>query len=353
MGTVLVTGAFGLVGTETVARLHQHGIDVVATDLDTPTNRRAARRLPVDIEVRWANLTDEAQVKQLLTAVAPQAIIHLAAIIPTASYLNVSLARRVNVDATRSLVAVAERLPLLPRFVYASSVSVHGPRNPHRNELLRPDSPLNPIESYGAQKLEAERAVRGSQLDWLVLRLGAVVSTKLRSLPISADVLFLEWSAPSDGRINTVDARDAASAFAAAAATDVKGEIFMIGGDGTHRQLQGDMGPAMAAAMGLADCYPVGRPGDPASDSAWFVCDWMNTARAQEVLNFQNHSWPDILAEIRSRVGWWRHLFAPIRPVVRFALKRRMPYRGKPGIYADPWTLAVQRWPGAALDMPG
>ncbi|OBK14977.1 NAD-dependent epimerase/dehydratase family protein [Mycobacterium asiaticum] len=349
MVKVLVTGAFGLVGTETVARLHERGVAVVATDLCTPGNQKAARRLPGDVEVRWADLTDCEQVAALLTAVAPQVIVHLAAVIPTASYLNSALAQRVNVDATRSLLTAAEQMAHRPRFVYASSVAVHGPRNPHRNELLRADSPLQPVESYGAQKLEAERSVRASQVDWVVLRLGAVVSTRLQSLPINGDVLFLEWSAPSDGRINTVDSRDAASAFAAAATSDISGEIFMIGGDASHRHLQGEMGPAMADAIGLANCYPAGRPGDPEDDRAWFVCDWMDTARAQEVLGFQNHSWPSALQEIRAGVGKWRFVLAALRPIVRPILKRRMPYRGLPGVYADPWTLAFRRWPGAQL----
>lgn len=349
-GTVLVTGAFGVVGTETVAQLHQRGVTVVATDLGTPGNQKAARRLPGGVETRWADITDATQVENLLTGVGPAAIIHLAAVIPTVSYLNVSLAQRVNVDGTRSLLAEAERLPVRPKFVYASSVSVHGPRNPYRCEqLLEPDSPLNPIESYGAQKLAAERLVQASELDWLILRIGAVVTTRLRSLPVSADVLFLEWSSPSDGRINTVDARDAGTAFAAAATTDVSGEILMIGGDQSHRQLQGDMGPGIAAAMGLVDCYPRNRPGDPDNDSGWFVCDWMDTSRAQEVLGFQNHSWPSMLGEVRTRVGPLRYLLALLRPVIRAALKRRMPYRGMPGKYADPWALAFQRWPGARL----
>jgi nucleoside-diphosphate-sugar epimerase len=39
---VLVTGAFGLVGSSTVKRLAADGRRVVATDLDIPANRKAA-----------------------------------------------------------------------------------------------------------------------------------------------------------------------------------------------------------------------------------------------------------------------------------------------------------------------
>jgi nucleoside-diphosphate-sugar epimerase len=350
VSTVLVTGALGYVGSQTLARLREQGDTVVPTDIDTPANRKAARRLPPGVDVRWADLTQRDLVASLLADVAPAAIVHLAAVIPAATYLNAKVSRRVNVDATRLLVEVAQRLPERPRFVHASSVAVHGSRNPHHNRILTADSPLNPVDSYGAQKLAAEEIVRQSGLDWLILRLGAVVSTDVRSLPVSADVMFLEWSSPSDGRINTVDVRDVAAAFAAAVSSDVSREVLMIGGDESHRQLQGDMGPAVAEAMGLRNVYPRGRPGNPNDDSAWFVCDWMDTARAQEVLEFQHHSWPDMLADIRTRVGALRYLLTALSPIARVVLRRRTPYRGQPGLYADPWVLAYQRWPGARPD---
>ena len=44
--TVLVTGAFGLVGSETVQQLMVEGPHVVATDLDVPANRKAAESMP-------------------------------------------------------------------------------------------------------------------------------------------------------------------------------------------------------------------------------------------------------------------------------------------------------------------
>lgn len=49
---VLVTGAFGLVGTATLAHLGARGRRIVATDLDTPANRAAAAKLPGGITAR-------------------------------------------------------------------------------------------------------------------------------------------------------------------------------------------------------------------------------------------------------------------------------------------------------------
>ena len=79
---VLVTGGFGLVGSQTVRRLAIDGHRVVATDLGTPAQRKAAASLPANAEARWADLTDQREVDLLIAEVAPTAIVHLAAVIP-------------------------------------------------------------------------------------------------------------------------------------------------------------------------------------------------------------------------------------------------------------------------------
>ena len=73
--------------------------------------------------MRWADLTSPSDVAALLEAVAPAAIIHLAAIIPPLCYARRELARAVNVDATAELVKAASAMPTPPRFVHASSRS--------------------------------------------------------------------------------------------------------------------------------------------------------------------------------------------------------------------------------------
>src|ERR1700680_4311343 len=76
--TVLVTGAFGLVGSATVKRLAADGRRVVATDLGTPAQRKAAQALPAGTQARWADLTEPAAVNRLVSEVSPAAIVHLA-----------------------------------------------------------------------------------------------------------------------------------------------------------------------------------------------------------------------------------------------------------------------------------
>jgi nucleoside-diphosphate-sugar epimerase len=343
--TVLVTGAFGLVGSATVQRLAADGRRVVATDLDVPANRKAAESLPVGVTVRWADLTEPAAVGALLDEEAPAAIIHLAAVIPPFLYQRRGLAERVNVEATASLVRASEKLSTPPRFVLASSVAVYGSRNPHTVQgVLTSDTPVNPADIYGAHKVQAEKIVRTSALDWVILRLGGVMTASPGSY-MKIDNFYFEGMLPTDGRIQTVDVRDVASAFAAATTADALGETLLIGGDdATHRLLQGDVAPAMAAALGLVGGLPTGLKGDPANDDSWFSTDWMDTTRAQEVLGFQHHSWPDMLIETADNAGIKRPLLRVIAPLAKLILKRQTAYHGTGLRYADPWKAISDKW---------
>jgi nucleoside-diphosphate-sugar epimerase len=342
--SVLVTGAFGLVGCAVVAELASKGRRVVATDLEIPANRKRAQAFTAlpGVEVRWADLTSPTDVEALLAAVTPTAIIHLAAIIPPFCYARPRLARAVNVDATASLVKAGSAMPIPPRFVQASSVAVYGARSPYRNDgLLTTSTPLRPNDLYGAHKVMAEEHVTASDLDWVVLRLGGVLLAEPR-WALDRDLIFFEAVLPSDGRIQTVDVRDVAHAFCAATTTDHVREVFLIGGDDTHRITQASLGTESAAAMGLAGGLPAGRPGNPDDDQAWFATDWMDTA--QNILAYQRHSLPAMYDEIRAKVGWRRWPLRLLAPTLRWYLRRRSPYRGFAGVYADPWAAINARW---------
>jgi nucleoside-diphosphate-sugar epimerase len=351
--TVLVTGAFGLVGCAMVKRLAADGRRVIATGRNSPANRKAAQRLPAGVDVRWADLTDSTDIDRLVSGVAPTVIIHLAAVIPPGAYRDAAFARKVNVDATASLARAAESLPNPPRFVHASSSGVYGAPNPHRvTALCGPDTPPRPCDLYSGHKLEAEEVVRSSSLNWVILRLGGVFAVDPAEENFDADILFFGSALPTDGRVHSVDVRDVATAFAAAATADVVGETLLIAGDASHLLTQREAAGGLAAARGINGLASAtrARPGNPESDEDWFLNCWMDVSRAQEALSFQHHSWPDMLAEMRAIAGWRRFPTRLAAPLARTLIKRRCAYRDWPGEYANPWAVLRRRYGEPALD---
>jgi hypothetical protein len=143
-----------------------------------------------------------------------------------------------------------------------------------------------------------------------------------------------------------------ACACARATTADVTGEILLIAGDESHRRCYGDLTPAVVSALGMPNAMPPGRPGNPDSDEDWFATDWMDTSRAQEALEFQHYSWPDMLAEMRAQFGWNRYPLRLLTPIVRAFLKRRGAYWNAPGQYADPWGAIRAKIGDPSWDRP-
>jgi UDP-glucose 4-epimerase len=156
MATVLLTGGTGLVGARLLPRLVQAGFDcraLVRRDVDLP---------PAITQVHG----DLADLDSLPAAVDDvDAIVHLAAVFRTEDEGAIWSA---NLDGTRNLItAVAAHAPRA-RFIMASTGNVYSADNPRPS---REDDPTEPTAAYPASKLAAERLLRGSALNWSILRL--------------------------------------------------------------------------------------------------------------------------------------------------------------------------------------
>jgi nucleoside-diphosphate-sugar epimerase len=354
-GTVLVTGAFGQVGSRCTAILLSRGRTVVALDLPGDNSVAVAARLsehaaPGTLVPAYVDLTDAAAIRDLVTEHQPSAIVHLAGILAPVSYRNPKLARKVNVGGTRNVVDAATALAEPPLFVEASSASVYGSVNPYRYpEPITPDTPIKPIDQYGEDKMLAEAIIRESGLPYAMLRLGGVISPDAATSS-SADHLVLTRATPGDNRMHTVDARDVALAFANAVdrGDAINGKVLLIAGDDTHRRTQRDLEDDMMEAIGIGRLGPsASLPGDPEDDRGWAFTGFFDTTESQALLDFQRHPWSETTALItesqRRLVPVLRVLGPLLRPLMRMMLKvqRRVEHRGR---YADPWTLIEKKY---------
>ncbi|OBF83722.1 oxidoreductase [Mycobacterium sp. 852002-51163_SCH5372311] len=354
--TVLVTGAFGQIGRRCTQILLDRGRSVIAMDLRTDGTAAVEKKLsahPGRLIPAYIDLRDPQAVRELVLTHQPAAIVHLAAIVSPPSYRNPALARSVNVGGTENLLAAASSLPAAPLFVMASSAAVYGSRNPYRYpERITPDTPVDPIDQYGEDKVLAEAAVRASGLPYALLRLGGVMSPDAH---FDGDYLLLVRATPGDNRMHMVDSRDAALAFANAVdrGASVAGKVLLIGGNESYVKLYRDIEDDIMAAVGVGRLGPsASLPGDPTDDRGWAFTGWFDTTESQALLEFQQHDWQQSvawLAESQGRLRVVLRLLGPIlRPAMRAALRmqRRAERRGP---YADPWRLIADKYGAAAL----
>ncbi|MFF1943516.1 NAD-dependent epimerase/dehydratase family protein [Rhodococcus qingshengii] len=308
---VLLTGAFGNIGSHVLTELVRRGHDVRCLALATPEDRKRASAFH-GIETIWGDIRDYQTVEAAVAGV--DVVVHLAAVIPPVSELDVAGAAKVNVEGTRNVVAAALAQSGPPKVLFASTFDVHG-RTMHRKPLRRVDDPLEATDGYTAQKIEAERIVRESGLTWFIPRFADVPIIGARG----ADPIMFEIGL--DNRIEVLHPDDAAVALANALETpQVWGRVLFVGGGESCQVTYRDYLARMLRAMGL----------EPLPERAFsgkeYVTDWVDTEESQRLLRYQSRSFDDITADIAATLGWKRWIIPAIKPVVRRSMLKMSPY---------------------------
>jgi len=175
---VLVTGADGQIGQAVCLLLRAQGLPLLATDIT-----------PMDCRVRAAgfrdfmrcDLTSQENVQRLFESTPIRAVVHLAAVLPTAALANPVAATAVNVGGSLHLLEQSVRTGVR-RFVLASSMSVFG--SARGSELVSEDDLPVPDDPYGAAKrtveIVGERLSKLAGLEFVSLRTARVIGGRTR-----------------------------------------------------------------------------------------------------------------------------------------------------------------------------
>jgi UDP-glucose 4-epimerase len=310
---VLLTGAFGNVGSHTLGELVRQRHEVRCFDLPTRANRRLARRFTrgvTGVEVVWGDIRDAAAVAAAARDIG--AVVHLAAVIPPTSEDRPDLARGVNVDGTRNVIAAATAAGA--SMLLASTLDVHGhtlSRQPPRHV----DDPRVATDAYTEHKIMCEDLVRDSGLRWCILRFADVPVLGVRP----AHPMMFEIGLRN--RIESVHADDVALAVTNALATPAAwNRVLFIGGGPSCQLTYGQYLTTMVSAMGLKPL-----PENAFSDKE-YATDWLDTEESQELLRYQRHTVNDIAAAIAASLGWRKVLMPILGPIARARILRMSPY---------------------------
>lgn len=309
---VLVTGAFGNIGTNALKKLLEHGHQVRCFDLKTKSNQKKAKRFKGQIEPVWG---DVSRPDDAAAAVKGQDIvIHLAFIMPPASEERPQWSREINVGGTQNLINAMKKLSPPPKIIFSSSFSVFG-ETQHLPPPRTASDPVQPIDNYTHHKVECENLLQESGLDWAVFRFAVVPPMSIGGFtPKVFDI-------PVDTRVEFVHPRDAGLALAnAVSCEELWGKVWLIGGGPSGQLYYGDFIGRMLEAMGI------GRLPDKAFGFASAYTDWLDTTESQRVLHYQQHSFEDLARETAAKLGYARYAVPLVRPLVRRWMLSKSPY---------------------------
>ncbi len=320
---VLLTGAFGNIGESTLLALLEQNHQIRCFDLHTTQNEKTAKSLQKygDFETVWGDVRDVDTTRNIVEDI--ECIIHLAAILPPKSEVDADFTNAVNVGGTLRLIEAAEALPVKPKFIYASSISVFGPTM-HLPPPRKADDPLNPTDIYTATKVKCETALRASALPWTILRLVAVPA-----LRISGELDPILFEIPLDQRIEFVHTRDVGTAFTNAVTAKTPSKILLIGGGKSNQMLQREFITKILNAMGPGmlpeSAFRIARKSEE-----WYYTDWVDTNESQQLLQYQNHTYDQYIDDLQRTIGFKRYLARLFRSLAQKRLLAQSPYYQEP-----------------------
>ncbi|HMT30359.1 MAG TPA: SDR family oxidoreductase [Bacteroidia bacterium] len=224
---ILITGSNGLLGQKLVYQLLKTpGVQICATSKGTNriTIKEGYQYIPLDI-------TDRADVKKVVESFQPDCIINTAAMTNVdACELDKAGCDALNVNAVRYLIEFSK--PFNTHFIHLSTDFVFDGKNgPYKED----DIP-NPLSYYASSKLESEKIVMDSGMDWAILRT-IIIYGVVDDVQRSNLVLWTKSSLEQGKSINVITdqfrsptlAEDLADACISAAIKRAKG-IYHVSG---------------------------------------------------------------------------------------------------------------------------
>jgi nucleoside-diphosphate-sugar epimerase len=160
-GTVLVTGASGFIGRPLIGALAKEGFTVRGAARDSGSVSRGPGVVPVALP----DLSRPVDWSSLLEGVSY--VIHLAGLAHAPGILTDDVYRRINALAVGELAEAAARAKV-ERLIFVSSVRAQAGLSAD-HPITERDDP-EPTDAYGRSKLEAERLIAASGVNFAILR---------------------------------------------------------------------------------------------------------------------------------------------------------------------------------------
>ena len=296
---ILITGASGAIGSEILKQISALSdlYNITVFDIKSRESTSCFRQYKQSIEIVYGDIAQKGEVEKVCHN--KDVVIHLAAIIPPRADKFPELAEKVNVIGTKNLVHHLELFSPDAFFIYASSISVYGDRL--NDPWIKVTDSLVPSvgDEYAKTKIEAEKIIRETRLDWSIFRLTAVMgkhklSELLFHMPLTTP---LEIATPQDTAkafINAMDKRNLLSR-----------KIFNLGGGAAYRIVYKDFLALSFNAIGLGE---LNFPANSFAEKNFHCGYYFDSNELQDILCFQSGTIENYFEDLQKSTNKYKRL---------------------------------------------
>lgn len=320
MKKILITGASGTVGKEITKQLCAMSAVAEITVFDKKTKQSVAffSKLKAPLKIIYGDIANKNDVAKACKNI--DIALHLAAVIPPLADKFPQLAKDVNFTGTKNLIDCLEEFSPDAFIIHASSVSVYGDRN--QNPFIKVSDELKASnrDEYAQTKIEAEKLIMKSSLNWTIFRLCAIIGTKNHK----ADPIMFHM--PLNTQLEILSPKDTAKAFIAATEhlAVLNKNIYNLGGGEKCRISYKELLSKIFTITGL------GKLDFPENTFAEknFHCGLYDDGHIlNEILNFREDTMDDYFIELEKSVPPAQKIATSI---LRKAIKRSLQKKSEP-----------------------
>ncbi len=281
MATILVTGGAGRLGANTAFGLREQGHLVRVMDIE------AAEFSFFEDEDGFEVIKGDIRDAELMKKAAKgcSIVFHLAAILPPVSENDRSLTMAVNVDGTKVVIDACREAGSIP-LIISSSVSTYGDTQ-GEEPPVRVDHPQSALNIYPESKIEAEKLLREADIPYVILRIAGIAVPAFLDPPEP-------WPFMPSQRVEFVALNDLVAAMTNLVDNaDALGKTFNLAGGKSWQTLGEEYARRYCETLEIsfdAQTY-YDKPG-------WL--DWYDTEQSQAILKYQNTSFDDFHAMLKS-----------------------------------------------------
>jgi nucleoside-diphosphate-sugar epimerase len=313
---ILLTGASGTIGRE-IFKLVSQGTKNELCILLRPSrkNKKLYKSFKENVEIVWGNIQNYEDVKQAV--LNNDIIIHTAGVLPDITLYKPDLANLTNIGGTYNIIKAMKLQKNNPKIIYTSSTGVYG--KTLENPIIKITDPIdpNPKDVYSYTKIEAEKLIINSGINYCIFRISYVVSVDmLKFRPVMFHI-------PLDAPLEIIHVKDVALAIVNAIESDkVWGNIFNLGGGKDSQIIYRENLNKYYEIMGF------GRNFIPETAFAkrGFYCgifDSQEIKKLQNLLDYHHHTLQDFYNEVRTWVGAKKYIARLIKPIARWYILRK------------------------------
>ncbi|MBN1329046.1 MAG: NAD(P)-dependent oxidoreductase [Candidatus Heimdallarchaeota archaeon] len=309
---ILITGPFGQVGSNILEKLPTNKYNIKCFDIKNNHTRKVARKYRSKIDICWGDIRNVDELE--LAFNEPDIIIHLAYIIPPINEKNLKYAEEVNISGTRNVLDLAIKQSKLPKILFASSVIIYGDTR-KKTQPISVDEEFKPIDYYAHHKVQCMQMIKESGLNYSIFVLGVVPPIhKLIYDPMMYEV-------PIETKIELIHEKDVGLAFINALENEkIWNRTWHIGGGPSCRLNYLDFVQSSMTNMGLGT-IPLNAFGGSSYHSSL-----LNSEESNLFLNYQKHSYEDILRDMYCANRLAISLIRCFKPIIKKFLIKQSPY---------------------------